>query len=312
MGHWVVVLEQQPCLLSGGRRRPFARCRPGGRAAGPLHPRPTAHSSAVTRSTPCAARCSSRARRGWTPSCTCAHQAGICSSRRTPSTHTGPRTAPSTSSSPDGANRSGPRPPNASFTLGSVKRGVRASSAGRDRDTRAPHGTIGPLSSRRRGCRRESTCDAVTESPAPLPRPWPPPRRGGGRRPARRPPRLSAKCEVPGRDEGSGCAQNVHYVSKATEQGISLEVVGDTGKTSGSQVLEVQNGLDHRGAVGRPDRKDRIRAGERSRLWRRSWASPRRSRAPTRTDGCPSRPAHGSLSELVSGLLDSDVASSSR
>ena len=37
-------------------------------------------------------------------------------------------------------------------------------------------------------------------------------------------------------------AQNVHYVSKATEQGISLEVVGDTGKTSGSQVLEVQNG----------------------------------------------------------------------
>jgi hypothetical protein len=37
-------------------------------------------------------------------------------------------------------------------------------------------------------------------------------------------------------------AQNVHYVSKATEQGITLEVIGDTGRTSGSQVLEVQNG----------------------------------------------------------------------
>jgi hypothetical protein len=37
-------------------------------------------------------------------------------------------------------------------------------------------------------------------------------------------------------------SENVHYVSKATEQGISLEVVGDTGKTAGSQVLEVQNG----------------------------------------------------------------------
>ena len=37
-------------------------------------------------------------------------------------------------------------------------------------------------------------------------------------------------------------AQNVHYVSKATEQGVTLEVIGDTGRTSGSQVLEVQNG----------------------------------------------------------------------
>ena len=76
-----------------------------------------------------------------------------------------------------------------------------------------------------------------------------------------------AACREPGRLRGGSCdglsgsataattakskyqaalkaaaAQNVHYVSKATEQGISLEVVGDTGKTSGSQVLEVQNG----------------------------------------------------------------------
>ncbi len=40
----------------------------------------------------------------------------------------------------------------------------------------------------------------------------------------------------------AAAAQNVHYVSTATEQGISLEVVGDTGKTSGSQLLEVQKG----------------------------------------------------------------------
>jgi hypothetical protein len=36
--------------------------------------------------------------------------------------------------------------------------------------------------------------------------------------------------------------ENVHYVLKEAEQGVSLEAVGDTGNTAGSQVLEVQNG----------------------------------------------------------------------
>ncbi|HEX3795604.1 MAG TPA: hypothetical protein VHV57_14015 [Acidimicrobiales bacterium] len=36
--------------------------------------------------------------------------------------------------------------------------------------------------------------------------------------------------------------QNLHFVSKATQQGIVLGVVGDAGKTSGSQVLIVQSG----------------------------------------------------------------------
>jgi hypothetical protein len=40
----------------------------------------------------------------------------------------------------------------------------------------------------------------------------------------------------------ASAAQDVHYVSKAADQGVVLEVIGDTGKTSGSQVLEVQNG----------------------------------------------------------------------
>jgi hypothetical protein len=37
-------------------------------------------------------------------------------------------------------------------------------------------------------------------------------------------------------------AESVHYVSKATESGVVLEVVGDTGTTSGSQVLVIQSG----------------------------------------------------------------------
>jgi hypothetical protein len=40
----------------------------------------------------------------------------------------------------------------------------------------------------------------------------------------------------------AAASENVHFVSKATEQGISLEVIGDTGKTMGSQVLEVLSG----------------------------------------------------------------------
>jgi hypothetical protein len=35
---------------------------------------------------------------------------------------------------------------------------------------------------------------------------------------------------------------NVHYVSEATQDGVFLEVVGNTGTTSGSQVLVIQSG----------------------------------------------------------------------
>ncbi len=37
-------------------------------------------------------------------------------------------------------------------------------------------------------------------------------------------------------------SQGVHYVSKASEQGVTIDVIGDTGKTSGSQVLTVRKG----------------------------------------------------------------------
>jgi hypothetical protein len=51
----------------------------------------------------------------------------------------------------------------------------------------------------------------------------------------------SAKSEYQAALKAAG-AQNVHYVSKATEQGIALEVIGDTGKTSGTVVFEIISG----------------------------------------------------------------------
>jgi hypothetical protein len=106
----------------------------------------------------------------------------------------------------------------------------------------------------------------------------------------------------------AAAAQNVHYVSSATEQGISLEVVGDTGKTSGSQVLEVQNGSITeqlsvvligktgylRGNVSGLEKVLGLTAAQ-SGTYKNRWLS-----FPT---------SNGSLSELVSGLLDSEVAS---
>ena len=55
-----------------------------------------------------------------------------------------------------------PQAPEASFTLGSVSTDVRGNLPQRDGLSRPPWENA-PLSSRRRGCRRESTCDAVTE-----------------------------------------------------------------------------------------------------------------------------------------------------
>jgi hypothetical protein len=51
----------------------------------------------------------------------------------------------------------------------------------------------------------------------------------------------SAKSEYQAALKAAG-AQNVHYVSKATEQGTGLLVVGDTGKKSGSEKLTVKQG----------------------------------------------------------------------
>jgi hypothetical protein len=103
-------------------------------------------------------------------------------------------------------------------------------------------------------------------------------------------------------------AQNVHYVSKATEQGITLEVVGDTGKTSGSQVLEVQNGSTIeelavvligatgylRGNVAALEKVLGLTTSQ-SNTYANKWLS-----FPT---------SNTSLDELVSGLRDSEVAS---
>ncbi len=40
----------------------------------------------------------------------------------------------------------------------------------------------------------------------------------------------------------SATSEGVHYVSKATEQGVTITVVGDTGVTSGQQTLKLQKG----------------------------------------------------------------------
>jgi hypothetical protein len=51
----------------------------------------------------------------------------------------------------------------------------------------------------------------------------------------------SAKAEYQAALKAAG-DQNVHFVSKASESGAQFEVVGDTGKTSGSQVLVLDKG----------------------------------------------------------------------
>jgi hypothetical protein len=106
----------------------------------------------------------------------------------------------------------------------------------------------------------------------------------------------------------AAAAQNVHYVSKATEQGIALEVVGDTGKSSGSQALEVQNGSITeelsvvligktgylRGNVSALEKVLGLTASQSS-TYQNRWLS-----FPT---------SNRSLSELLSGLRNSEVAS---
>jgi len=103
-------------------------------------------------------------------------------------------------------------------------------------------------------------------------------------------------------------SENVHYVSTASEQGISLEVVGDTGKTSGSQVLQVQSGsTTEELAVILIGSTGYIRGNE-SALEKVLGLTTAQSN--TYTDKWLSFPtSNTALAELVSGLRNSDVAS---
>jgi hypothetical protein len=106
----------------------------------------------------------------------------------------------------------------------------------------------------------------------------------------------------------AAAAQNVHYVSEATEQGVGLKVIGDTGKTSGSQVLQVIDGSTTEslkvilvGSTGYIRGNDPALqkvlglTAAQSATYTNKWLS-----FPT---------SNTSLAELVSGLRDADVAS---
>jgi hypothetical protein len=117
----------------------------------------------------------------------------------------------------------------------------------------------------------------------------------------------TAKTEYEGALKAAS-AQNVHYVSKATEEGVKLKVVGDTGKTSGSQVLQVEDGSTTEsltvtlvGSTGYVRGND---AGLEKALGLTA------AQSSTYANKWLSFPAsNATLSELVSGLRDADVAS---
>jgi hypothetical protein len=103
-------------------------------------------------------------------------------------------------------------------------------------------------------------------------------------------------------------AQNVHYISKASEQGVGLKVTGDTGKTSGSQELQVINGSTTENLnvilVGSTGYVRGNEAGLEKALGLTS------AQSATYANKWLSFPtSNTSLAELVSGLRDTDVAS---
>jgi hypothetical protein len=106
----------------------------------------------------------------------------------------------------------------------------------------------------------------------------------------------------------AAASQNVHFVSKATEQGIALEVIGDAGKTSGSQVLEVKSGTT-------TEELSVIRIGSTGYLRGNDAALEKvlgltAAQSSSYTNKWLSFPtSNTSLAELVSGLRNSDVAS---
>jgi len=106
----------------------------------------------------------------------------------------------------------------------------------------------------------------------------------------------------------AAAAQNVHFVSRATEQGISLEVTGDTGKTSGSQLVEVQNGtVTEEMSVVLIGKTGYVRGNASALEKVLGLSAARSSRYENRWLSFPT--SNGSLSELVSGMRSSGVAS---
>jgi hypothetical protein len=103
-------------------------------------------------------------------------------------------------------------------------------------------------------------------------------------------------------------AQNVHYVSKANEQGIGLVVVGDTGKTSGSEKLNVKTGSTTETLTVRLVGATGYLKGNNAALQKVLGLTA--GQATTYTNKWLSFPtSNSSLAELVSGLRNSDVAS---
>jgi hypothetical protein len=103
-------------------------------------------------------------------------------------------------------------------------------------------------------------------------------------------------------------AQNVHYVSRANEQGTGLVVVGDTGKTSGSENLTVKTGSITETLTVRLVGSNGYLKGNSAALQRVLGLTV--AQATTYTNKWLSFPtSNTSLAELVSGLRNSDVAS---
>jgi hypothetical protein len=102
-------------------------------------------------------------------------------------------------------------------------------------------------------------------------------------------------------------AQNVHYVSKANEQGIGLVVVGDTGATSGSEKLNVKSGKTTETLTVTLVGDTGYLEGNNAALQKVLGLTA--AQATTYTNKWLSFPtSNTSLAELVSGLRNSDVA----
>ena len=63
--------------------------------------------------------------------------------------------------------------------------------------------------------------------------------------------------------------ENVHFASSATQDGVSIDVDGDTGSTSGAQIAHGHQGEDHRARTSLGGRFDRLHQRQRHRLAQR-------------------------------------------
>ena len=100
--------------------------------------------------------------------------------------------------------------------------------------------------------------------------------------------------------------QNAHYVSKATQQGVTLRDAGDTGPTSGTRSLVVTRGSTVEKLTTALVGSTGYLRGKRPGLTSILGLSSKQA-APTRTPGCRSRPGT-SAGPTVSGLRNKDVA----